>query len=406
VRHQFRTPATVLVVAVAAIAAACSATREGARALPGAAAGGEGAPVCTLVVDRAGAADAESAPLATIQEAVARAGPGDVVCVRSSDHEHERVRVTRSGDADAPLHIRAEGEVRTAGFVVEADHVVVEGFTVSASRGRSDAHGTGIYLVGTDLRVLGNTVVASSGDGIGCRILPAGCFDVIIAGNTVRGADGSGIIVSGEGILVANNDVSGSRRINATDADGIRFFGRDIRIRANHVHDISDHGYPEGEAPHTDCFQTFDNDKPTTSDVVIEENVCVEVDHQCLIAEAPERGESARLVFRDNVCHNNGSQGVLIRDIPGVEITDNLFLPSITYTGVVLRQNATGARVERNLFVGAIRPYEVDDSAKAGFRADHNRIYHPRRPRPPAWWAEPHGVWGAGGAGPTDRDAP
>ena len=35
------------------------------------------------------------------------------------------------------------------------------------------------------------------------------------------------------------------------------------------------------EGPHTDCFQTFDDDKPPTVSATIENNVRHNVDHQC-----------------------------------------------------------------------------------------------------------------------------
>ena len=81
----------------------------------------------------------------------------------------------------------------------------------------------------------------------------------VIASNTVRGANGTGVIVLGRRILVESNDVAGSVMGDGVDADGIRFFGSDIIIRGNYIHDIYDRGYPPDEGPHTDCFQTFDD---------------------------------------------------------------------------------------------------------------------------------------------------
>jgi hypothetical protein len=218
---------------------------------------------CSILVDQAtnvATGNGGTRRSATIQSAVDAAKPGDVVCVGPGDHDGERVAVTRSGTAKAPIRIRALGEVKTAGFVVNADHVAIEGFTVS-NRSLGDGQegrAMGIYLSGTGLKALGNTAIDTEGDGIGCDTNPPSCIDVVIARNTVRGADGTGIIVAGRRILVEANDVSRSIMIKSTDADGMRFFGSDITIRRNYVHDISDREYPPGENPHTDCFQTFD----------------------------------------------------------------------------------------------------------------------------------------------------
>ena len=168
--------------------------------------------------------------------------------------------VTRSGTPNAPIRIRAVGEIQTAGFVVEADHVAIDGFSIT-NRGVGDdqGRGMGIHLAGTGFEVRNNRVTDTDGDGIGCEHNPPRCTDVVIASNTVRGANGTGIIVLGRRILVESNDVAGSVMGDGIDADGIRFFGSDIIIRGNYIHDIYDRGYPPDEGPHTDCFQTFDD---------------------------------------------------------------------------------------------------------------------------------------------------
>jgi hypothetical protein len=354
---------------------------------------------CSIFVDRATnvtTGNGSARRFAAIQAAVDAAKPGDVVCVGPGDHSNERVAVTRSGTAKAPIRVRALGEVKTAGFVVKADHVGIEGFTVS-NRGLGDdqdGRAMGIYLSGTGLKAVGNTAIDTEGDGIGCDTYPPSCIDVVISRNTVRGADGTGIIVAGRRILVAGNDVSRSIKIKSTDADGMRFFGSEITIRGNYIHDISDRGYPEGDNPHTDCFQTFDNDKPATTNVLIESNICDNVDHQCLIATALEK-KSSGIKFRNNICNNNGSQGILVRNFRSIEIVNNLFLPSIKYFGIVLQLDATKTTIANNIFVGESWPYEIDDSSRAGLKADYNLVDHPGQPTQPKWWKlpEPHGIW-------------
>jgi hypothetical protein len=314
---------------------------------------------CSLVVDRTGGASAPPR-YETIQEAVDDAWPGHVICVRSTDHGDERVHVTSSGSVEAPIRIRAEpgAVVSTQGFIVEADHVVIEGFEVrNAGVGRDRGRGYGIYLHGVGLAAIGNLVIDSDYHGIGCEISIRGCVDVTIARNVIRGANGSGILVAGRDILVESNEVSGSIKRNSHgDADGIRFFGSDLTLRHNYVHDISDSGYPEGEEPHTDCFQTFDNDKPSTSDVLIEGNVCANVDHQCLIATAETKRRSTRIAFENNVCLVGGGQAVLVREVTHVSIRGNLFTDPIAYRAIMLMNGATDATLRANAYKGAFRP--------------------------------------------------
>jgi hypothetical protein len=354
---------------------------------------------CSILVDRAttvAAGNAGTRRFATIQSAVDAAEPGDLVCVGAADRSSERVTVKRSGTAKAPIRIRALGEVKTAGFVVNADHVSIEGFTVSNRSLGSEQEGRamGIYLFGTDLKAIGNTVIDTAGDGIGCDAYPPSCTDVEIAHNTVRGADGTGIIVAGQRILIEGNDVSRSVAFNSDDADGMRFFGSEITFRGNFIHDISDRGYPESKDPHTDCFQTFDNAKPSTTNVIIEDNICDNVDHQCLIATAV-RDQSAGIKFRNNICANNGSQGVFIRNFRSIEVTNNLFLPSIKYFAVVAQAGSTKTTIANNIFVGEFWPYDIDDSSRSGLDADYNLAAHPGQPSQPDWWKFPerHGIW-------------
>jgi parallel beta helix pectate lyase-like protein len=211
----------------------------------------------------------------------------------------------------------------------------------------------------------------------------------------VRGADGTGIIVAGRRILVEGNNVSRSVALNSDDADGMRFFGSEITFRGNFIHDISDRGYPKSKDPHTDCFQTFDNDKPTTTNVLIEDNICDNVDHQCLIATALGK-ESAGIKFRNNICNNNGSQGVYIRNYRSVEVVNNLFLPSIKYFAVKAEQESATITIANNVFVGQFWPYDIDESSRAGLTADYNLADHPGQPTRPDWWKLPpeqHGIW-------------
>jgi hypothetical protein len=114
-----------------------------------------------------------------------------------------------------------------------------------------------------------------------------------------------------------------------------------------------------------------------------------------LIAGGLEKGKSGFIKFRNNICGNNGSQGLLIQRFPAVEVVNNLFLPSIKYFGVRLESGSTKTIIANNAFLGPLRPYFIDDASRPGLKADYNLVHNPGQPTPPNWWAERHGLWGA-----------
>jgi hypothetical protein len=375
------------VLVAALVASACAGADDdppadaGPAAVPSAAApSAAGLPTgCTPVP----AADEAAGPSA--QASLDAARPGDVVCI-TADEPTTRLQATASGTQEAPITIRGIGRPTIAGLAVTADHVVVENLVIGDGAPNPDGD-AGISLEGAGLVVRSTRVIDPGGAGIACSDDPPHCNGALITDNEVRGADGTGIIAFGEGIVLSGNDVSGSIREDASDADGIRFFGRDIEIVGNHVHDISDQGYiPAEDRPHTDCFQTFDNDRPPTTDVLIHRNTCDRVDHQCLVAEGVTQGRSARLTFANNVCRNAGSQGILLRAVDEVTVANNLFLSPIEFHGILA--DDASLRVVNNVFVGSFDPYAGE---ALDLTADHNLYWNPAEPDDEPGWSEPNG---------------
>jgi hypothetical protein len=116
----------------------------------------------SIIVDRTfEAAAPRGRRFSRIQPEIDSAAPGDV-CVWSSDHWDERVRVTRSGTQKASTRVLAvvSGPVLTAGFIIKVDHVSIEGFDVrNAESGNDEGRGAGIYIAGTGVKVIGNTAI-------------------------------------------------------------------------------------------------------------------------------------------------------------------------------------------------------------------------------------------------------
>ena len=325
--------------------------------------------------------------------AIAQARPGSTVCLSGDGLTDAELEVTTSGTSQQPLTIVADGAtVRSVN--VEADYVVIEGLTLR--------DGDGLTMEGRGLVARNNVIYNAAENGLVCT----GCVDTIIESNTVQRADGTGIWFSGERVTVHNNTVSESVARTQNDADGIRFFGNGHRLTDNTIKDIKASGYRDG-GPHTDCFQTYDSaDTPPTYDVVIANNVCTNVDVQCLIATIDDRraasappGQTA-ITFEGNTCAVNGSQAVMLRNFSDVVVRGNRF-SGPGDRAVQLTGDSTGCVVTDNTVTGRMRPIEIDQQSQRGFQeSDNNNSRFPRdfrgepRPRERPGQGEPSGDHG------------
>jgi hypothetical protein len=293
------------------------------------------------------------------QEALASAVPGSTICFIGTLLKAADLVLTRSGTAQEPITLRGNGTT-VRSIKVLADQVTVDGFMAEG--------GGGVALKGVGLTARRNTVRNSHQEGISCRW----CTDSVLEHNTVERADGSGIIVDGERVDLLSNDVGRSLKRKSIDADGIRFFGNDLRISYNTIRDIRHEGFL-GEPPHTDCFQTFDNSRPPTTNTVISYNRCSNVDDQCLIATAETSHRSHGLHFIGNTCNVGASQAVLLRWYPNVEMRGNEISGPNLARGVSVLNGSVNATILGNRFLGLGYSFiEVDPSSLPGLRSDVN----------------------------------
>jgi len=290
--------------------------------------------------------------------AIAEVAAGQTVCLTGEGLAGAELRVTRSGTPDAPITIAGDG-VALGGLLIEADDVGVHGISLVA--------GTGIEAEGRRLILRDNVLLDTRENGITCM-----CDDAVIERNVVRRADGAGVFAAGDRILIQDNTISESVVQDSGDADGIRFFGTDVRILGNTITDIKDDGYGDSR-PHTDCFQTYDNSAPATVDAVIQGNTCRNVDHQCLIATAEEAGlagevgRSRGIRFVDNVCEVEGSQAILIGWFPDVSVEGNRLAGPNLDRAVYFGDGSVRGRVMGNSTPAGVRPFQVDESSRPGF---------------------------------------
>jgi parallel beta-helix repeat protein len=300
------------------------------------------------------------------QDALTNAKPGDRICVFGQYVQGADLQLTASGTPTQPIVLTSDGST-FASVNISADNVVVEGINT--------AGGQGIKATGTNITIRNDDVRDASDDGIRCL----GCTNFTVENNLVKGADGTGILVSGNGGVVRGNDVSGSVRRQASDADGMRFFGTNIQIENNYVHDISQKGYPPGTEPHTDCFQTYDSDSPTTWGVVISNNRCINVDAQCLIASGTERRNAGvpagqiAIQFLNNECRTGAVQAVFLESYPNVVIRNNKFEANYD-SAVLVSGGAIDVKINDNTLIGQSDPYQIDDSSRPGFDESNNVV--------------------------------
>ncbi|NMI00277.1 right-handed parallel beta-helix repeat-containing protein [Pseudonocardia acidicola] len=298
--------------------------------------------------------------VAAAQAALDAALPGEKLCLTGGQLSTAELTITRSGRPDAPVQVVSDGAV-IRGITVRADNVVISGLATNA--------GSGITLTGTGLTARGNAVANATDDGILCKA----CTDSLIESNMVDRADGTGIRIQGDRVTVRANTVSGSVRIRSRDADGMRFFGTDLVFADNTIRDIKQIGYPQGQEPHTDCFQTFDDSSPRTYNVTISGNRCTNVDAQCLIGTVSNRNYvgappgALAIRFVNNVCNTGGAQSVYLESYPDVEIRSNAFTGGQLLRAVLAVNGSTRVTVAGNTVASGIPPVEVDDESRAGF---------------------------------------
>lgn len=342
----------VLLLGLVGLTTGCSSTTQG----PSATTPHLGLPSqCTRTVTRAD----------DVPAALAAVSAGDTVCFAGADLAGIDMTMSRSGTAAAPIRLVSAGAT-VHSVQITADHVVLEGFTV--------ADGDGVLLQGTGITARNNTVHDTQLGGITCHP----CADSTIESNTMTHVASNGIDISGERITVRANIISDtvvSR--GGGDADGIRFYGIGHRITNNTIFDISAEGY--ASPPHPDCFQTLDNDKPATFDVVISGNTCRNVDAQCLIATGDEHNnsdappESPSIIFEGNMCANNGAQAVNVRRWPNVQIRQNTFSgPNLT-RAVLITEGSTGCTVVGNTTARGLPTLDIDYSSRPGSHVGDNR---------------------------------
>jgi hypothetical protein len=346
----------------------------------------------------------------TIQHAADNMKAGDIGTVLPGNYD-ERVQVTRSGTAQAPIIFQArssEGRaVVTHGFTIRADHVHVIGFEITDTVNEVD-DGAGIFVVGSDCVISGNHIHDVTRPGIFLDAkdpdspLTSHC---IVRENIIERAGLTGIWISGRQHLVESNNISHTLQhprkwVNPpgwADADGLRFFGSGHTIRKNHVHDIrlSDEG---NHSPHIDALQTYG----PAYDILIEQNLFdVPDDHMQGAMISSVNPPVRDLTFRNNIF--KVFRGLNIwgeKDVPlhNVHILNNTFVGNLAFTGesmyAIELHHVRGGLVANNIFFnnGNHRyPYLGEDHAEG--TSSFNNCHFMNDGAPPKGIARSGDLW-------------
>ncbi len=255
----------------------------------------------------------------TLQHAVNTMPSGDVALVAQGTY-NERVSIVRDditikGDPNA-----ASTPVVAQGFDIRADNVTVDGFEISF-RNSGDPSGSGIHIHDSSNVVVQNNYIHDlCHEGV---LLESTVSNVKVLNNKIVHAQMTGINIDGSGDLVEGNEIWGTYQHpgklggifaactndgSGADADIIRFFGANHIIRSNYGHDIQldngDTSKPNPD-PHIDCFQTWGRSGESTTNIMIEGNICRWSAAQGEIGSIEAlNGPVGNITFQNNIFQN------------------------------------------------------------------------------------------------------
>jgi chloramphenicol 3-O-phosphotransferase len=305
-----------------------------------------------------------SAPWRTIQKAAGTLRPGQRANVAAGSY-YERVTITSSGTAAAPIVLQAAAGAKMLGFNISGSYWTVSGFDISTQT--NGTNGFGIYLsgkAGFDT-LASNYIHELCHDGI---FMEPGVTHITVTGNRVWRAEMSGILVNGTYDLIQRNEVwetqqmparlggiyAGCQTPSGSDADGIRFFGQNHDLRSNYIHDTYS-GTRANPDPHVDCFQTWGSAAMKVDQILLERNWCRwpaasnSIDNGAAMIEGLS-GPVGTVTFQNNVFADM-QQGINVgSNVAGVRVWNNTW-QHIIQEAVIFRYTTSAAdQIINNIF--------------------------------------------------------
>lgn len=373
----------------------------------------------------------QTTPWKTIQKAANSVVAGDTVTVMAGDYHNAtytdaRISLTHSGTVSSPIVFQAQGTVKMTGFTISADYVTVKGFEII---NLADQSSFGILVDRSSYcRIENNYIHACTWGGItftASSTEPARTNHCTVINNKLFRNGMHGIDVRGDSHLIENNEIWGtiqhhpcnvsSATVGWLDADFFHFHGSGHIFRGNYMHDIwyGGSGWTQGtcdlasienlnndfnDAPHIDCFQTFDDLAKGGSgkNITFERNLCVNYDNNSVAQVAgkfiEEAGPSQNLTIKNNVAKvYMGSRFV---DGSNIYFYNNTIVGVPNAVGIYLT-NTNNTFIQNNVLayqengIGTIWP--EDSISSSTLTAGNNCVY--RAGGAPWRSADPGDVW-------------
>ena len=307
----------------------------------------------------------QSQPWLTIQHAADTVKAGDTVIIEPG-HYNERVKLPNGLSGTAQGKITFKSAVRRSAYMngFKSDHnnyIRIEGLSITYTGG--SWLGGGIWLTGNHWEIVDNyfydTTVAA--------ILPTWESGVstdyaYIANNRFYGC-GQGMVISGTGWVVENNDMEHLVYRGLVDADYIRFFGQDHIIQNNYLH-----GTLQSEigTSHTDAFQSFNNNGATAKNIIIQNNRVEGFVAEVFMLEGGN-GSHENITIRNNVFTNLPRWGICACGINNLNVYNNVFAynrgTAIGFNGSKTDSNPTTGEIKNNIFYNVNATYWSTDNA-------------------------------------------
>lgn len=327
----------------------------------------------------------EALPFLTIQQAADKTEPGFVVIVEAGTYS-QVVNINASGTSSAQILYKANGNVITGNFTIDASYVTIDGFEIALNS--SESSGWGVYLTGSYNKIENNYIRDLPWGGI---LLfadvsnPTQTVNNMVQNNKIYHVGQVGIDIRGRNNTVQYNDISATIQYvpsvldppDWVDADGIHFHGQGHTIRGNKIHDIS-FTQPENKDPHIDCFQTFvaPPTQEAASDILFEGNFCNEPTHGGGLAAKFIQSENAQnLTFINNISYTYLAG--LVTGSKNITFLNNTFVALEPDGQGIHLSKDKDTTIENNIFanqsngVGAIFP---DFSSNLSLIAGNNCI--------------------------------
>ncbi len=338
--------------------------------------------------------DSIYSPWKTIQKAADTLNDEEMVLITPGEYP-ERVTIHRNNNVFEPM----TGTVVTRGFIIQGSQVrLTEGFEITKTSGASWADrttGSGIYLAGTNNQIVSPYIHDTVAAGIYCT--PAATNNSILGAHIAYAVE-CGVYLNGSGNLLSASDISHTRSVGGSDADGVRFFGDSNIVSRNYIHNLWLADSP-GNTPHLDAFQTWG---PATNYIFERNIIDKSPDHRQGITIEGISQTVRNIIVRNNIIISRGTgyqpavnvgDGGLVSDVAIVNNTI-VSLGGPVEFGVWVFSNARGVIVKNNALYdhgNSGEPY-IKVQAGAGVDIGYNSISKSDG-KPPIGAPYAHDLW-------------